>query len=324
MIPAPANEYTLPRRVLFAFDGSEGSHAALEDLRHAGLPTKMEALVVTCADLPVNPPFYEVMPVEGGGVVTMSSIEAARKVVEREMRRAASVASGGADVVRRIFGDWTVRSELAVGTPYWQVIEKAKEWSADLIVIGSHSRSALGRFLFGSIAQNVLAHAPCAVRIGRHRTGHESAAKATRILLGVDGSADAIAAVDAIAARRWEPGTEVRVVCAVDLRLPMDLTLFLATEGESDRISPMQDLLKSVSDRLRDSKLLVTTLLVDGDPKSALVDEAKEWGADCIFLGAKGHSRLERFLIGSVSASVAARAGCSVEVVRPSRSPPVL
>ena len=46
------------------------------------------------------------------------------------------------------------------------------------------------------------------------------------------------------------------------------------------------------------------------------LEEAERWGADCIFLGAKGHSRFERLLLGSVSTAVSARAHCSVEVVR--------
>jgi len=53
------------------------------------------------------------------------------------------------------------------------------------------------------------------------------------------------------------------------------------------------------------------------DPKRLIVEEAASWNADCIFLGARGHSRLERFLLGSVAAAVAARATCTVEVVRP-------
>jgi nucleotide-binding universal stress UspA family protein len=53
-----------------------------------------------------------------------------------------------------------------------------------------------------------------------------------------------------------------------------------------------------------------------GDPKRVLVDEAETWSADCIFVGAKGMSRVQRVLLGSVSGAVAARANCSVEVVR--------
>jgi nucleotide-binding universal stress UspA family protein len=61
----------------------------------------------------------------------------------------------------------------------------------------------------------------------------------------------------------------------------------------------------------------VSSVVDDGPPKQVLVRLAEEFGADCIFTGATGYtSRFERFLLGSVSAAVAARAHCSVEVVR--------
>jgi nucleotide-binding universal stress UspA family protein len=47
-----------------------------------------------------------------------------------------------------------------------------------------------------------------------------------------------------------------------------------------------------------------------------LCSQADEMKADCIFVGSRGRGRLDRFLIGSVSSGVAARAHCSVEVVR--------
>jgi len=65
------------------------------------------------------------------------------------------------------------------------------------------------------------------------------------------------------------------------------------------------------------AKFKVTSQLREGDPKHELPKAAEEWGADCIFVGSTGFSnRLERFVLGSVSAAVAARAHCSVEVVR--------
>ena len=60
-----------------------------------------------------------------------------------------------------------------------------------------------------------------------------------------------------------------------------------------------------------------TLVVKEGDPKRVLIEEAEQWGADCIFVGARGLRRLERFLLGSVSTAVAARAHCSVEVVHP-------
>jgi nucleotide-binding universal stress UspA family protein len=70
---------------------------------------------------------------------------------------------------------------------------------------------------------------------------------------------------------------------------------------------------------LHPAKFKVTTQLREGDPKHELPKAAEEWGADCIFVGSTGFSnRLERFVLGSVSAAVCARAHCSVEVVRKS------
>ena len=68
---------------------------------------------------------------------------------------------------------------------------------------------------------------------------------------------------------------------------------------------------------LDDKSVTVSPAVETGDPKQVLVRHAAEFGADCIFTGATGFSnRIERFVLGSVSAAVAARAHCSVEVVR--------
>lgn len=68
--------------------------------------------------------------------------------------------------------------------------------------------------------------------------------------------------------------------------------------------------------QLRAAGLTVSALVEDGDPKRVLLDEAEQWDADCIFVGARGLRRIERLPLSSVSAAVAARAHCSVEVVR--------
>ena len=68
---------------------------------------------------------------------------------------------------------------------------------------------------------------------------------------------------------------------------------------------------------LQSAGLFAKTVALCGNPKQLIVDIAKERRADCIFVGANRFgTRLERFLLGSVSAAVANRAHCSVEVVR--------
>ena len=73
---------------------------------------------------------------------------------------------------------------------------------------------------------------------------------------------------------------------------------------------------KAAADALANAGISATPRLLIGDPKYLLPHEARRMAADCVFLGAKGHGRIERLLLGSVSATVAARAECSVEVVR--------
>ena len=48
-----------------------------------------------------------------------------------------------------------------------QIIDNATNWSADLIVVGSHGWKGLNRFLLGSVSEAVVRHAPCSVEIVR-------------------------------------------------------------------------------------------------------------------------------------------------------------
>ena len=74
---------------------------------------------------------------------------------------------------------------------------------------------------------------------------------------------------------------------------------------------------KQLRAALADKNVTISYVVEPGDPKRVLVGHAEEFGADCIFTGATGFSnRLERFILGSVSAAVASRAHCSVEVSR--------
>ena len=63
-------------------------------------------------------------------------------------------------------GEFVVNTEVLRGPPDQQIIEKAKEWKADLIVVGSHGRGFWGRLL-GSVSNGVVHHAPCSVLVVR-------------------------------------------------------------------------------------------------------------------------------------------------------------
>jgi len=54
-----------------------------------------------------------------------------------------------------------------VGNPASEIVKAAKDWPADLIVIGSHGRGGLTRALMGSVAEGVMRQAPCPVLVAR-------------------------------------------------------------------------------------------------------------------------------------------------------------
>ena len=54
-------------------------------------------------------------------------------------------------------------SFLKEGKPATEIVAAAKEWGADLILIGTHGRAGIGRVVLGSVAQAVLHQAPCPV-----------------------------------------------------------------------------------------------------------------------------------------------------------------
>ena len=77
-----------------------------------------------------------------------------------------------------------------------------------------------------------------------------------------------------------------------------------------------QMMVHAAAEKPRGAGIKALSGVKEGDPKQVLVDEAIELRASRIFLSAKGARGVERFLIGRVSASVPARAHCSVEFVR--------
>jgi nucleotide-binding universal stress UspA family protein len=294
------------KKVLFAYDGSECANAALSDLRRAGLPEEAQVVVLSVAEL------WLAAPKSIGRVETNFS-ETSLTAFER----AEAEAKEASQYIQAAFPHWEVKRETLIGSPARVLLERADEWQPDLIIVGSHGRSAVGRLFLGSVSQKVVTEAQCSVRVARGRATPPRTP--VSVLIGVDGSPGSGAAVQAVAERAWPRGSEVRLVGAEFSAQPAvgDYLIGPYANWLSDEHAKMRLAIKEAEDKLSAAGLTVTAIVRESDPKQLLCAEAESWGADCIFVGAKKHRRLDRFLLGSVSAAVVARAHCSVEVVRP-------
>jgi nucleotide-binding universal stress UspA family protein len=220
-----------------------------------------------------------------------------------------------------LFPYWKVKAETGYGSPAREIVTTANRMRADLIVVGSHGRSAFGRFVLGSVSQKVLAEALCSVRVGRGRV--EVDPLPSRVIIAYDGTPGADAMLDAVIARNWREGSEFRLITVADRLVPAEIERFMPLRSHSleDEIKGGRGWVEQMAlpalKRLRGAGLSASLDILAGSPKQILVEEAASWHADSIFLGATAcTARTRRFILGSVPAAVAARAHCSVEVVR--------
>lgn len=304
-------------KILIAYDGSHSAESALDDLSRAGLPLAGEALVVTVAEVWLPPPDST----EETDEFLEEIIAKHREKGRRLLNEAEIKANHAATRVRRILTGWTVRQMTTYGSSGWEILTAADEFRPDMIVTGSQGHSGISRLILGSTSQKVLTEARCSVRIGRGKVEVDPAAG--RIIIGYDGSAGATACVKAVGARNWPDNTEVRLIAATDSAAPTAIARFIPTVAEraDDETKAehqwIEYLIEKAAAELTSLGLTVSTEVCEGNPNEVLVREAENWHADCIFVGANAQGgRFERFLLGSTPSAVAARAGCSVEVVR--------
>lgn len=298
------------RKVLVAYDGSECADRIFHDLLRAGLPRSAEALVLSVAE--------EWFPVPSSYGMAERGFASDLKVTSET----GALAKKGADRLQTIFPSWTTTAEALAGSAASAILIRADEWLPDLIVVGSHGRSGIGRLILGSVSQRVVTETTCSVRISRGRDNPDNSP--VRIVIGIDGSLGSEAAVNEVMTREWPSGTEVRVITAFQILTPAAFgyaippVIEAVDESNKEFEAKLRNTVEAAAEKLRAAGLNVSCAVRRGDPKHILTGEAEQWAADSIFLGAKGLSRFDRLMLGSVSAGVAARAHCSVEVVRPS------
>ena len=281
-------------RILIGFNGSDAAMAALHDLRYAGLPDDTEVFLLTVAEAWIEP---------------------------KTTFEAASVAEIGKAAILDEFPTWTVTVGTAAGSPAREILARAESFKPDLIIVGEPRQMiSQGNIFIGHTSQTILTEAECSVRIARGSDALKSHTE--KILVGFDGSAGASNAIDSIAKRKWSNGTKVKLLAVADSSVLGSIGRFTPQMNDAAveakfALQWAETLAAASLEKLRDVGISSSVAVRLGHPKDVILEEAEQWNADAIFAGPHClPNSFERFLIGSVSIAVAARASCSVEVVR--------
>jgi nucleotide-binding universal stress UspA family protein len=142
-------------RILLAVDSSPYSAVATERFVERPWPTPTIVRVLSVAQFAAVP--GETLFWDSGAInerLAQSSLLHAQELVERV---AGPLQISGASI------ETTVRR----GDPRTEIEDEAKDWKADLIVLGSHGRSGVRRWVLGSVAEHVVRHASCSVLVCR-------------------------------------------------------------------------------------------------------------------------------------------------------------
>jgi len=142
-------------RIIVAYDGSAGSEAALEEVIRRPWPAGTEVRLVSVVEPPVAYASTEGMAAYG------PVFENLYKEV-REKTRGRAI---------RAVDRLRVRTDLAAGYELREpgvkraLLDAIHDFNADLIVLGSHGMTAVGRLFLGSVAHAMVSHAPCNVEV---------------------------------------------------------------------------------------------------------------------------------------------------------------
>ena len=280
-------------RVLLATDGSINARVATRWLETFPLPPTTELLVL--AALAPQPPMLDVP-------VPPPVIDAARA----DAQNAADTA------VATVRTRWpSAEARVVDGEPRHVIAATAREWGADLIVVGARGLGAFGRLLLGSVSTAVMHHAPCPVLVVRGRPRELRTA-----VVGIDGSPHSRAAARFLASLPLDPALFVRLIGVVEpARTPLasrHLQEVIDNLAEQQRIR-MEKVLGEVAVDL-EPKTIVESRLRTGAPAAEILAASER--SDLIVVGARGLGAIDRLLVGSVSERVLQHARCPVLVVK--------
>lgn len=282
-------------RVLIGFNGSGASRDALADLKYAGLPDDTDVHILSVAESWLSP---------------------------KTLNEARTVSEEGARTVSDGFKTCNVSSGAAEGSPPREILSFAENFKPDLIVLGEPPQHTDHNNMFlGQTSQIVLTESSCSVRIARRNTSRDDG---ERIVVGFNGSAAAMLAVDSIVSRSWNPSVEVKLLAVADSSVLGSIGRFTPQMTDSvieEKFAHQwaETLADLALEKLKKAGIQASLQVAFGHPKEIIAREAERWKANSIFVGPHcSLNSFERFLIGSVSASLAAQANCSVEIVRQS------
>lgn len=207
---------------------------------------------------------------------------------------------------------FAVETHVVRGTPHRRINGVVGTVGADLVVVGSRGKSPLENRIIGSTARNLTRTTIVPLLVNRIERGVDDPNPVRRhlfrrMLYATDFSENAERAFETFSYLRHA----TREATLVHVRTPKD------PDPKGDDSS---DRLAALADRLEGWGIETRTEVREGDPATEILGAEATHDPTTTLLGSRGHSRLRRLLLGSVTEEIVAEADGNVFVVPPDRS----
>jgi len=266
-------------RLLLCTDGSEFSDGAIREAISIAKRCNSKLYVISVVE--VNPELEAYAPklVEKIERETREHLENIKKRAENEGVTCETIAHEGEE-------------------PYRYIVEEASRLKADLIVMGRHGRTGLGRLMMGSVTARVVGHAGCNVLI----VPRSAVFGCKKILIATDGSEFSNKAV--------HNATDLAAACGGEV-------VIVSVAQSGAEIKDAEAAVKTAREIAEKKGVKkVSAVTPTGTAYDMIIDAAGRENVDLVVVGSHGRTGLRRLLMGSVAERVIGHAACTVLVVK--------
>ena len=223
-------------------------------------------------------------------VYAMSTVPESREAREHGREVVDALVERAAD--EGVEAEGTVRT----GFPHEEVLEAASDIGADLVVMSSHGRSGVERFLSGSVTERVVRLSEVPV-LTVHAGGTDAAYD--RVLVPTDGSDTAARATEVGVGVAREFGAAVDVLSVVEtVGVGFDVR---SEQHREERQGAARRIVDDAVERARAAGVEAEGSVAFGTPHREILAFAEEAGTDLVVMGTHGRTGLDRYLLGSVA-----------------------
>ncbi|RXK46874.1 universal stress protein [Halorientalis pallida] len=211
--------------------------------------------------------------------------------------------------------DMPIEAVVRAGIPSEEILDYADEAGADLLVMGTHGRTGVRRYLLGSVAEKVVRLSDVPVLSVHPAEVDVGSVPYERILVPTDGSDGASVAVDCATDLATTYGAELHAVSVVDTgAMAPDVQFDVIMDQLQNRAQTAVETVTAAASKagVEDTQ----TAMLEGRAHDAIESYAEDERIDLIVMGTHGRSGLDRYLLGSVAEKLVRTASVPVLTVR--------